>query len=207
VPILHDTVPTAFLIEGDEVCRLEPMPVELDSGGRLVHTEGPDSINVRVESDATRLAEFVVERLRSGAVPARWHLLAALDGSTGLPQQIRPNIAFLLRWIPDEGEPVRQDLEPLLDSLASSLASAEGSDGPVTRHVAMAKKFLFGEPRDDAWRDPYTDTYFFNDTATTEIYTALPKKKVAAAGAVVVALVGLALYFRYRRRRARTIGD
>jgi inosine-uridine nucleoside N-ribohydrolase len=201
VPILHDTVPTAYLIEGDEVCRLEPMPVGQDSVGRLVHTTGPDTLHVRVESDPIRLAEFVAERLRSGIVPARWHLRLALEGSTGLPPEVRSHIDSLLERLPEGAEPVSPELEPLFRSLESSLVSAGESGREVARHAGAAREFLFGAPRDDAWRDPYTDTYLAIYVPLLKIYTGVSKNKLAAAGAVGVVLVGLGLYFRHRRRR------
>jgi len=78
-------------------------------------------------------------------------------------------------------------------------------DEAARTHLAMARKFLLGDPHDDAWRDPYTARWIALIMFPFRTFAVLASHRLIAVGLAVVLLLTLAALVRAapRLRQAR----
>jgi inosine-uridine nucleoside N-ribohydrolase len=155
VPILYDVRPAAFLVVGETIATFEPAHVEVDGVGHLRRADGPPNAAVRVVDHGDRLVAFVVERLGDRIRPAVNHLRSVERLASPIAAQAAVDAAALGRRVTG-GSPTDPALASALDGIASELRAAGPAAAPALEHLDLARRFLVGDPRPDAWRDPYT---------------------------------------------------
>jgi len=204
VPILYDVHPLAFLIEGERAARFEPMAVSVDDTGHLVRGPGTPNLMSRIPGSGGDLVDWILARLDLREPPAAAHLEAirrlaasAAAPPPGLAPALDAASALLRAPAPPDAATARAKLAALGEQLAGL-----GELAPdARRHLELAQKFLLGDPRPDAWRDPYTDGYIRMRLLWMRA-SHVSKRKLAA----VLALGALALlavaHLRGRRRAA-----
>src|SRR5262249_59495701 len=116
----------------------------------------------RIRGSGGDLVDGIVSRLALREPPAAAHLQAIrrLAASAGAPPaSLAPALdaadALLRAPGPVDAAAVRTKLTAVDEQLAGLGALAPDA----RRHLELAQGFLLGDPRPDAWRDPYTDEY------------------------------------------------
>jgi hypothetical protein len=212
VPILYDVHPVALLIAGPGISRFEPMAVDVDEVGRLVRGGGPPTASVRVANNGDRLVELVVQRLTAPVPPAVNHLRALQRIAGPQADGVTAAVDQLLGRLEGGGAIDRAAVASALDSLEPKLTALGAESERARRHLQMARGFLLGESRSDAWSDPYTPRYIaltmpFHQAAgiAGKVVGVLAQRKVLALPLMVIAGLGLGLLaVRVRHlRRAR----
>lgn len=198
VPILYDVHPVAFLIEGERMFRFEPVAVAIDDTGQLLRAAGQPNALVRIPGQQEVVVDWSVERLRAREVPAAAHLravgrLAAADAAASLGTALDAVEAAATTGR-DEAA-----LRAGLDAADAQLAPLGERADEARGHLALARRFLLGDPAPDAWRDPYTDEYIRRQM----LWMRIPRRKLAAALAgLALALAAAATLRRWRRADA-----
>ena len=195
VPILYDAHLPAAFIRGDAISEFRLMAVEVDDNGRLRAGRGESNVHSRVADHPDQLLAFVQERLSDPIQPAANHL-RALRRLCAAPE-CEAAVDALLADILHQRAPRGPELERRLGQ-ACSLAPA-GDASRATRHAAMARDFIQGQPRDRPWRDPYTSPVI----AGYVLVLILARSKRLVVGVLAVALAAAIVARRQRSRRSR----
>ncbi len=196
VPILYDVHPAAFLIAGEEVSRFSPAHVDVDDDGRLVRAAGTPNAQVRVSNSGDRLIELVLARLGSGTEPALNHLRAAERMAEPSSHVLAARLEATVGHVARDRHLDREAVAALFDPLEPALG-ALGEDAAAARaHLAMARRFLLGEPRPDAWHDPYTPRWVTFVMFPFRTYAVLVSHRIAAGVLAIVTLAVLAVLVR-----------
>ena len=202
LPILYDVHPLAYLIEGEKAFRFRPLAVTVDDTGHLVSGPGSPNVMSRVPTPGNDLVDWIVPRLAVRIPPAEAHLRAIREASgSGAPTVLGTALDAAQAAIEGGGPIDPGAVQARLAAVREQLSGLGDRAPSAQRHLDLARQFLLGDPRPDAWRDPYTDRYIRLKLVWMRL-PRLPKRKLAAALVTVGAALWIAAWLRRRRREA-----
>jgi len=143
-----------------------------------------------------------VPRLAVRIPPAEAHLRAIRKASaSGAPAGLGAALDAAQAAIEGAGPIDPGAVQARLAAVREQLSGLGDRAPSAQRHLDLARQFLLGDPRPDAWRDPYTDRYIRLKLVWMRL-PRLPKRKLAAALVTVGAALWIAAWLRRRRREA-----